>query len=262
MSEVKWIKLNTNMFDDEKIKLIECMPDADSVLVIWIKLLIQAGKTNAGGYICLNENIPYTDEMLSTIFNRPLLTVRMALNTFKQFGMIDIDENHFISIENWEKHQNVDGLDKIREQNKIRKQKERAAKQLKLPALEVVSRDSHVTVTHGHATELELELDIESDKDIGKKKKSEKKVEYAELVKMTETEHSKLVESHGEAATQIMIEILDNYKGAKGKKYVSDYRAILSWVVKRYQQENNIFVPTQAATVKTTNPFDNMNAGE
>ncbi len=42
MPDVKWIKLTTFMFDDEKIKLIESMPDADAVLVIWIKLLIQA----------------------------------------------------------------------------------------------------------------------------------------------------------------------------------------------------------------------------
>ena len=34
-----------------------------------------------------------------------------------------------------------------------------------------------------------------------------------------------------------MIEILDNYKGSKGKKYRSDYRAILNWVVNRYNEE-------------------------
>ncbi len=94
------------------------------------------------------------------------------------------------------------------------------------------------------------------------KRKTEKKLEYAELVKMTETEYSKLVESHGEPATKSMIEILDNYKGSKGKNYASDYRAILSWVVKRFQQENNIFVPTQSVAIKTSNPFIDMNAGE
>ena len=49
MAEVKWIKLNVDMFDDEKIKIIQAMPDGDSLLVVWIKLITLAGKTNDGG---------------------------------------------------------------------------------------------------------------------------------------------------------------------------------------------------------------------
>jgi predicted phage replisome organizer len=120
MTEVKWIKLSVNMFEDEKIRLIESLPESDTILIIWIKLLAQAGKTNASGYIYLNEHIPYTDEMLATIFNRPIGTVRLALKTFEQFGMIEINDDHFISISNWEKHQNIDGLEKIRQQTKKR----------------------------------------------------------------------------------------------------------------------------------------------
>ncbi|WP_203334336.1 phage replisome organizer N-terminal domain-containing protein [Planococcus beigongshangi] len=161
MSEVKWIKLSTQMFEDEKIRLIESMPEADTILIVWVKLLSQAGRSNNNGYIYLSEDIPYTDEMLATIFNRPLSTVRMALEVFRNFGMIDVDSNHFISISNWEKHQNVAGLDKIREQNRIRKQKEREKKKLPAP-----SRDRHVTVTPNHATELELDLELELEKDV------------------------------------------------------------------------------------------------
>ncbi len=72
MGEIKFVKLSTHMFDDEKIKLIEQMPEADTLLIIWVKLLAQAGKTNASGYIFLSENVPYTDEMLAAIFSRPL----------------------------------------------------------------------------------------------------------------------------------------------------------------------------------------------
>lgn len=126
MSDLKWIRLSLSMFEDEKIRLIEQMPDADTILIIWVKLLAQAGKTNASGYIYLSENIPYTEEMLATIFNRPVNTVRLALKTFEQFGMITIDEKQFIEISNWEKHQNVEGMDRIREQNRLRKQKQRA----------------------------------------------------------------------------------------------------------------------------------------
>ncbi|KON88973.1 hypothetical protein AF332_20730 [Sporosarcina globispora] len=161
MAEVKWIKLNTSMFEDEKIRLIEALPEADTILIIWVKLLAQAGKTNASGYIYLNENIPFTDEMLATIFNRPLGTVRLALKTFEQFGMIEINDENFISISNWEKHQNIDGLEKIRLDTKKRVQKHREKQKL------LKSNDGcNVTVTHGNETEEEKDEDIEKDKEI------------------------------------------------------------------------------------------------
>src|SRR5690625_4284335 len=103
MSNIKWIKLSTSMFDDEKIKLIEQLPEADTILIIWIKLLSQAGKTNSNGYIYLNENVPYSEEMLSTIFDRSLNTVRLALNTLQDFGMIFIDDAAFIRIRSEER---------------------------------------------------------------------------------------------------------------------------------------------------------------
>ena len=123
MAEVKWIKLLTEMFDDEKIKLIEAVPEADMILVIWIKLLTLAGKKNMNGYIFLTENIPYTDEMLATIFNRPLNTIRLALETFKKFKMINYNGEGQIKISNWEKHQNIEGMERIREGNRIRQKR-------------------------------------------------------------------------------------------------------------------------------------------
>lgn len=64
-----------------------------------------------------------------------------------------------------------------------------------------------------------------------------KKYNYADCVTLTRDEYAKLCESFGEDAAKRMIEILDNYKGSKGKKYKSDYKAILNWVVDRYNEE-------------------------
>lgn len=150
MSEVKWIKLSTHMFEDEKIRLIETMPEADTILIIWVKLLAQAGKTNASGFIYLNENIPYTDEMLATIFNRPIATVRLALKTLERFGMIEITEDHFICISNWEKHQNLASLEKIREQTRQRVAKHREQKRIS---------NSNDDVTLRNATDKEEDID-------------------------------------------------------------------------------------------------------
>jgi len=144
MSDVQWIKITTNIFDDEKIKLIESMPEKDTIFVIWIKLLILAGKINNGGVIYLSASVPYTEEMLSTIFGRPLNTIRLALATFKKFGMIEIKKNDFIFVNNWDKHQNIEGLEKIKEQNRIRQQKHREKqKEIEGQVSNVKSRDGN-----------------------------------------------------------------------------------------------------------------------
>ncbi|WP_439195017.1 phage replisome organizer N-terminal domain-containing protein [Bacillus pacificus] len=165
VSDVKWIKLSVSMFDDEKIRIIESMPEADTILICWVKLLSLAGKTNANGYIFLAENIPYTDDMLATVFNRPLNTVRLALETFHKFGMIEVDQEHYINIKNWGKHQSLDRLDEIREQARIRKQRQRERE--KQASLNPPQEGGHVT-GHGNVTDIEedKELDKEEDKDL------------------------------------------------------------------------------------------------
>lgn len=111
MAEARWIKIVTDIFDDEKILLIEELPEADSIIVIWFKLLCLAGKQNNCGVFLINDRIPYTDKMLATIFRRKEATVRLALKTFEEFGMIEIIDD-VITIPNWGKHQTLDRLEK------------------------------------------------------------------------------------------------------------------------------------------------------
>lgn len=119
MSEVKWIKITTDIFDDEKILLIEGLPEADSIIVIWFKLLCLAGKTNNSGVLMMNDKVAYTDKMLATIFRRKESTVTLALQTFEKFGMIELVDD-VITIPNWGKHQNIEGMEKVREQTRLR----------------------------------------------------------------------------------------------------------------------------------------------
>lgn len=158
MADIKWIKITTDIFDDEKILLIESLPDADSIIVIWFKLLCLAGKTNNSGVFMINETIPYTPKMLSTIFRRKESTVTLALDTFEQFGMIRVIDD-VITIPNWGKHQNLDSLEKKSDymknymRNYRKKQKEIACKtNSKTNGKSNVSR-----------TEKEIEQDIEQD---------------------------------------------------------------------------------------------------
>lgn len=149
MSSVKWIKINVDMFDDEKIKLVQAMPEGDSLLLIWIKLITLAGKTNDGGYIYINENMPYTDEMLSTIMNKSINIIQLAIATFTKLGMIETDEKGIYLI-NFEKHQSLEKMEIIREQNRIRQQRYRDKKK-------ITQR-----ITQNNAIDIDKDIDIDN----------------------------------------------------------------------------------------------------
>ena len=165
MSEIKWIKITTDIFDDEKICLIDALPDHDAILVIWFKILALAGKHNRNGLLMMSDKVHYTDEMLATIFRRPLNTVRMALGVFEQFGMVEIIDG-IIALPNWEKHQNIDGMEKIKKQtrNRVARYREKQ-KNLALGG----NVTCNVTVTKGNATEKERDKNktrLDKDKNI------------------------------------------------------------------------------------------------
>lgn len=163
MSEIKWIKITTDIFDDEKMCLIDAFPDRDAIIVIWIKLITLAGKLNRKGVLAISKNIVYTDEMLAQTFHRPLNTVRMALEFFENFGMVEKIDG-VIMLPNWEKHQNIDGMEKIKEQNRNRAARHRQKQKLLAQNNEsnVISNvTDNVTVTHSNAIDKELDKDIE-----------------------------------------------------------------------------------------------------
>jgi hypothetical protein len=85
----------------------------------------------------------------------------------------------------------------------------------------------------------DAETGVESTQSKSKVKVKDKviKITFAEFVTLSQEEYDKLISSYGEEKTKRMIEILDNYKGSAGKKYKSDYRAILNWVVNRVKEE-------------------------
>ena len=145
MAEVKWIKITTDVFDDEKILLIESMPSADSIITIWFKLLILAGKQNNDGVFMMSNKLPFTDEMLATIFRRDLNTVRLALKTFEEFGMIEVVDN-VITIPNWNKHQTLDAYEKKKERDRIYQQNRRK-KQKNLIEQKSLDKSSDVVVS-------------------------------------------------------------------------------------------------------------------
>lgn len=150
MSDINWIRLSTGLFDNRKIKFIEHMPDGDSIIVIWCKLLCLGGQINDDGFVYLTKEIPFTEDIMASLFERPIATVRLALDTFQRFGMIEILDD-VLHISNWERYQNIDGMNRIREQTRKRVAEHRERKRLEGNA--TVTQPCNVTVTECNATD-------------------------------------------------------------------------------------------------------------
>ena len=243
MAQVKWVKITTDMFDNRKIKHLRKLPDGNNIVLIWVMLLTMAGRCNAGGLIFLTENIPYTTKMLADELDFEENTVKLAIGALEQLNMVQTDNGYF-TIAGWEEYQNIEGMDKIREQNRLRKAAQR--QRAKQNSLQEASRKSHVTVTQCHATDKEGELRIKkeegdyrecgaeaptppsSDKKTAKAMKH-KYGEYANVL-LTDDELCKLKDDYTD--WQERIERLSEYIASTGKKYKSHYATIRSWARK------------------------------
>lgn len=175
MAAVKWIKIVTDIFDDEKMLMIETLPSADGIIVVWFKLLALAGKTNNSGVFMFNERVPYTDEMLAAIFRRDVKLIRMALQTFEDFGMIEIVDN-VITIPNWSKHQTLDAYERQKERDRLKKQKKRAAQKALIQGKsgDASGDKSGDVPSIEEEVEKEEEIDKEEDKELSQKREGEK----------------------------------------------------------------------------------------
>lgn len=131
MTNVKWIKLNVNVFDDEKFDAIRTLPDSNDLQLAWVKLLCLAGTCNENGFLILTNEIPYTDEMLASRFHMDVGVVQRAMLMFQKLNMIEVVDNAYM-VSNWLKYQSGDRLEEIRE-NHRKRQREYRERQKSLP---------------------------------------------------------------------------------------------------------------------------------
>ena len=144
MADVQWIKLYTSFFDNHKIRLLRKAQDGDSVVLFYLFLLTIAGRCNANGEIYFTENKPYNPYILSHEFNCTEEFVNHALNSLSILEMVELSETSF-RILDWEKHQNIEGLERIRENGRKRSQRFRTKQ--KMLAETTTPEGSNVTVT-------------------------------------------------------------------------------------------------------------------
>lgn len=164
-AEVKWVKITTDMFDNRKIKYLRRLPDGNNIALIWVMLLTLAGRCNSSGMIFLTETVPYSSKMLADELGFKESTIRSALQALEQLSMISIDKEGFITVTGWDEHQNIDGMEKIRESKRMAQARWRANKTSNKQSTVDTTVDTTVDVCSISVDDAEEEKEREEEKE-------------------------------------------------------------------------------------------------
>lgn len=160
-----WLKLKENFFEEDTIAWIEEQPNGKEYSLFYLKLCLKSLKTN--GLLIRNVGqmiVPYDAKTLSKITNTDVDTVMVALELFKQIGLIQMLENGEIYLTQLE---NMVGSETSKAQlmrNKRAKDKQKTIEG------NIVTKE-----LPNCYTEIEIEKDIDIEKDIEIEKELEKK---------------------------------------------------------------------------------------
>lgn len=209
---------------------------------IWLIMLCYMWESPTRGIMAHSNGTPFRKGEIQ----RVLGVDTIGLETLIESGLLAIDDNGAYYSPEMVHKEKISAIRRYagRKGGEITKVKVFAPKDEQPPTaptiIEPPPEKQNPTPTSGLAlfgsdeiTETPPELTTEQKEKAEKKKK----YKYAENVTLTKDEYAKLCEEYTEPAVMRMIEILDNYKGQNGKRYKSDYRAILNWVVNRYNDE-------------------------
>ena len=107
MGQVGWIKINTDIFSNRKIKILLKEKDGDTYFRLWIQILTIAGECNRNGGLYISDNVPFKIEDFTKVFRK-----------FIDLGMLIYKDNTYF-VKNWNKYQSIEKLNKITKLNKV-----------------------------------------------------------------------------------------------------------------------------------------------
>jgi predicted phage replisome organizer len=213
-----YLKLKENYFDDDSIVLLESMPDGVLYSNILLKLYLKSLKH--GGRLQLDEDIPYTAQMIATITRQQIGTVERALQIFLKLGLVEVLDSGTFYMSN---------IELLIGQSSTEAERKRAArlqnKALSAPRTKV-----------GHLSDIrppEIEIELEKEKEIEIKREIEKghpAPAYGRYqnVFLTDEELADLQASFP-AVWEQYIEKLSEYMASTGKRYQSHAATIRRW---------------------------------
>ncbi len=89
-----WFKLKDDFFKRHDIKIIKSMPNGKDYVIFYLQLLCESLSHN--GKLRFNEEIPYSEEMLSVITDTNIDVVRSAMKLFEQLKLLEIMDDQTI----------------------------------------------------------------------------------------------------------------------------------------------------------------------
>ena len=214
-----YLKLKENFFDSDSIVLLEDMKDGILYSNILLKLYLKSLKY--GGTLQLDENIPYTAQMIATITRQQVGTVERALQIFMKLGLVEPLDNGALYMSNIELfigQSSTEGERKRRARMKISEQKWLSG--------QVSEAKADICPPE---IEIKKEIDIELEKE-GELKGQALARSYGryENVFLTDTELSELQAELPEKWAYY-IERLSGYIASTGKKYKNHAATIRRW---------------------------------
>ena len=212
-----YLKLKENYFDDDSIVLLESMQDGVLYSNILLKLYLKSLKH--GGRLQLDEDIPYTAQMIATITRQQIGTVERALQIFLKLGLVEVLDSGTFYMSN---------IELLIGQSSTEAERKRAAR-LQNKAL------SAPRTNGGHLSDIRPpEIEIELEKEIEKEREGETghpaPAAYGRYnnVILTDTELSGL-KTELPDKWEYYIDQLSCHIASTGKQYQSHAATIYKW---------------------------------
>ena len=216
-----YLKLKENYFDDDSIVLLESMPDGVLYSNILLKLYLKSLKH--GGRLQLDENIPYTAQMIATITRQQIGTVERALQIFLKLGLVEVLDSGTFYMSN---------IELLIGQSSTEAERKRAAR-LQNKALSAPrTNGGHLSDIRPPEIEIELEKEIEIKREIEKVRPETGHPSHTyghyQNVFLTDGELADL-QANFPAVWEQYIEKLSEYMASTGKRYQSHAATIRRW---------------------------------
>mgnify|MGYP003370061347 FL=1 len=216
-----YLKLKENYFDDDSIVLLESMQDGVLYSNILLKLYLKSLKH--GGWLQLDEDIPYTAQMIATITRQQIGTVERALQIFLKLGLVEVLDSGTFYMSN---------IELLIGQSSTEAERKRAAR-LQNKALSALrTSGGHLSDIRPPEIEIELEKEIEIKREIEKVRPETGHPSHTyghyQNVFLTDEELADLQASFP-AVWEQYIEKLSEYMASTGKRYQSHAATIRRW---------------------------------
>ena len=206
-----YLKLKENYFDEDVIVLLENQPDGFLYSNILLKLYLKSLKN--GGKLQLDENKPYTAQMIATITHQQVGTVERALRLFMELGLVEVLNDGAFYMSN---------IELLIGQSSTEGERKRRAR------MELQKIPQAIADICPPEIEIKKEIDIESDKERYTGQPTPAVYGRYKNIFLTDTELSEL-QTELPDTWDFYINRLSEYMASKGKSYDNHAATIRRW---------------------------------